>query len=125
MQDHQPSLTEVWQPDKLLDISLQNLDKTKKDLEKNWVSQLISVGASIGVILGLGSPISYKLFEIASYGNVLYLMLPLVNLIFFAIWRTAISIFVGTLHRRKDGKDVLSKSRIDKLRSDPEGRRIF
>jgi hypothetical protein len=88
MQDHQPSLTELWQPDKLLEISLQNLDRTKKDLEKNWASQMISVGTSIGVILGLGSPISYP-----AYGNVLCLILPLVNLYLFMRFGGLLSAF--------------------------------
>jgi hypothetical protein len=67
-------------PDKLLDQVLKKLDATKEDLEKNWLSQIVAVSASLGMMLGLGEPISRKIFDTPGYENVLYLVFPMVNL---------------------------------------------
>ena len=89
----EPASAQLWAPEKLLEISLQKLDSTKKDLEKNWTSQLISVGASLGVILGLGSLISKRMFEAPGYENILYLILPLINFYLFMRFGGLLSAF--------------------------------
>ena len=89
----EPASAQLWAPEKLLEISLQRLESTKKDLEKNWTSQLISVGASLGVILGLGSLISKRMFETPGYENVLYLILPLINFYLFMRFGGLLSAF--------------------------------
>jgi hypothetical protein len=47
------------------------------------MSQIISVGASLGMVLGLGEPISKKFFDAPGYENMLFLVLPLINLYLF------------------------------------------
>jgi len=68
--------------EKLLDRLLAKCDSTKNDLESLWRNQIISVGLSVAVVLGLGEIVADKLLNNKSYGYVLNYILPLVNLYF-------------------------------------------
>jgi len=112
----EPASAQLWAPEKLLEISLQKLDSTKKDLEKNWTSQLASVGASLGVILGLGSLISKRMFEAPGYENILYLILPLINFYLFMRFGGLLSAFSSArFAAEKMVKSYYQKAELEKL----------
>jgi hypothetical protein len=70
-------------PTELLALILHKAEATKKDLEKNWLYQTISVGLSLGLIVGLGDVVSRKLFDAPGHETALCWLLPFVNLYLF------------------------------------------
>ena len=82
-----------WAPEKLMELSVTNLEAAKKDLEKNWMSQLFALGASLAVILGLGKLISERVFGAVGYESILYLLLPMANLYLFLRFGNLLSTF--------------------------------
>ena len=70
-------------PTELLAIILQKAEASKKDLEQNWLYQTMSVGLSLGLVVGLGDVVSKKLFDAPGHETILYLLLPMVNLYLF------------------------------------------
>ena len=69
--------------EKLLDRALSKCDATKTDLDTLWTTQILAVGLSIGLVVGLGDVASEAIFRVKGYGRVLDLIIPLVNLYFF------------------------------------------
>jgi hypothetical protein len=68
----------------ILDLVAKKCDSAKKDLEKNWTYQIFSVGASLGLICGLGKLLSKYYTGETDYQYLLYLIAPLVNFYLFA-----------------------------------------
>lgn len=68
--------------EKLLDRVLVKYDSTKNDLDSLWTKQIVAVGASVALVVGLNKVVSQKVFGDASYGCVLFVILPIVNLYF-------------------------------------------
>jgi len=79
--------------EKLLELVIKKCDDAKKDLEKNWTYQIISVGVSLGLIFGLGQAISKHYLDEAGHERVLYLVLPLINLYLFMRFGFLASVF--------------------------------
>ena len=69
--------------DKCIDLLSKKCDDAKKDLDKNWTYQIITLGLGLGLIYGLGEAVSKKLLEEQGHVRVLYLIIPLANLYFF------------------------------------------
>jgi hypothetical protein len=63
--------------EKLLDRLLAKCDSTKNDLESLWQTQILSVGLSVAVVLGLGEILAKKYLESEQYKYALYYILPL------------------------------------------------
>jgi hypothetical protein len=93
MKASDPIIANHWVSEKLLEISQKNLETTKKDLEKNWIAQIVGVSASFALIFGLGEPLSHKIFDEPGYDRVLYLVLPLVNFYLFMRFGGLLSAF--------------------------------
>ena len=70
-------------PTELLAIILHKAEAAKKDLEQNWLYQTMSVGLSLGLVVGLGDVVSKKLFDEPGHETILYLLLPMINLYLF------------------------------------------
>jgi hypothetical protein len=69
--------------DDLLELLSEKCEKAKDDLENNWTYQILSLGIGLGLIYGLGDPLSRKLFETPGYERLLYLIMPIANLYFY------------------------------------------
>ena len=54
---------EVRVSEKLLDLVLEKCENAKRDLENNWMYQIATAGITLGLILGLGKPISKHFFD--------------------------------------------------------------
>lgn len=89
----QKPTAKFWAPEKLVELSILNLESAKKDLEKNWMSQLFALGASLAAILGLGALISQRVFGEPGYENILYLLLPMANFYLFLRFGNLLSTF--------------------------------
>jgi hypothetical protein len=69
--------------EKLLDRALSKCDATKSDLDTLWTTQIVAMGLSIALVVGLDDVASEAIFRTKGYGLVLDLIMPLVNLYFF------------------------------------------
>jgi hypothetical protein len=100
--------------DELIELVWNICEVSKKDLEKNWIYQMILAGISLSLVFGLGRLLSKYFFQEEGRENIFYIIIPMLSLYLFLRFGALLSNFSAVRTEFENlSKTYLKNNRIN------------